>query len=94
MSQAIVQSGIPIHKRLDLPDHLVPPDGLVELEAKIAAGCAFRPSLAVASRLTPPADFSASKVVNKDDLVKTVGRGCTLRLVSPRDPSSADDHDE
>ncbi|KAI0697903.1 GTP cyclohydrolase N terminal-domain-containing protein [Cytidiella melzeri] len=35
---AIVQSGIPIHKRYDIPEHLVPPDSRVEIDAKIAAG--------------------------------------------------------
>ena len=37
--QAIVQSGIPIHVRKDLPEHLIPPDSRVEIDAKIAAGC-------------------------------------------------------
>ncbi|EJC98060.1 uncharacterized protein FOMMEDRAFT_114895 [Fomitiporia mediterranea MF3/22] len=35
---AIVQSGIPIHKRYDLPEYLIPPDSRVEIDAKIAAG--------------------------------------------------------
>ncbi|KAI8994243.1 GTP cyclohydrolase N terminal-domain-containing protein [Trametes punicea] len=35
---AIVQSGIPIHKRYDIPEHLLPPDSRVEIDAKIAAG--------------------------------------------------------
>ncbi|KAG2125613.1 GTP cyclohydrolase N terminal-domain-containing protein [Suillus cothurnatus] len=35
---AIVQSGIPILKRYDLPEHLIPPDSRVEIDAKIAAG--------------------------------------------------------
>lgn len=35
---AIVQSGIPILKRYDLPEHLIPPDSRVEMDAKIAAG--------------------------------------------------------
>ena len=35
---AIVQSGIPIIKRYDIPDHLLPPDSRVEIDAKIAAG--------------------------------------------------------
>ncbi|KAF8151311.1 GTP cyclohydrolase N terminal-domain-containing protein [Crassisporium funariophilum] len=35
---AIVKSGIPIHKRYDIPDHLIPPDSRVEIDAKIAAG--------------------------------------------------------
>ncbi|RPD62689.1 hypothetical protein L226DRAFT_558722 [Lentinus tigrinus ALCF2SS1-7] len=35
---AIVQSGIPILKRYDIPEHLVPPDSRVEIDAKIAAG--------------------------------------------------------
>ncbi|VDC00421.1 unnamed protein product [Peniophora sp. CBMAI 1063] len=35
---AIVQSGIPIIKRYDLPDHLIPMDSRVEIDAKIAAG--------------------------------------------------------
>ncbi|KAI1794926.1 GTP cyclohydrolase N terminal-domain-containing protein [Ganoderma leucocontextum] len=35
---AIVQSGIPILKRYDIPDHLLPPDSRVEIDAKIAAG--------------------------------------------------------
>lgn len=33
-----MQSGIPIHKRYDIPDHLIPPDSRVEIDAKIAAG--------------------------------------------------------
>ena len=35
---AIVKSGIPIIKRYDIPDHLIPPDSRVEIDAKIAAG--------------------------------------------------------
>ncbi|KAF9783355.1 GTP cyclohydrolase N terminal-domain-containing protein [Thelephora terrestris] len=35
---AIVGSGIPILKRYDLPDHLIPMDSRVEIDAKIAAG--------------------------------------------------------
>ncbi|KAF8125121.1 GTP cyclohydrolase N terminal-domain-containing protein [Boletus edulis] len=35
---AIVQSGIPILNRYDLPEHLIPPDSRVEIDAKIAAG--------------------------------------------------------
>ncbi|KAF9529594.1 GTP cyclohydrolase N terminal-domain-containing protein [Crepidotus variabilis] len=35
---AIVKSGIPIRKRYDIPDHLIPPDSRVEIDAKIAAG--------------------------------------------------------
>ncbi|CDO76240.1 hypothetical protein BN946_scf184900.g4 [Trametes cinnabarina] len=35
---AIVESGIPIHKRYDIPEHLLPPDSRVEIDAKIAAG--------------------------------------------------------
>ncbi|KAF8874702.1 GTP cyclohydrolase N terminal-domain-containing protein [Gymnopilus junonius] len=35
---AIVKSGIRIGRRYDLPDHLIPPDSRVEIDAKIAAG--------------------------------------------------------
>ena len=35
---AIVQSGISILKRYDIPDYLLPPDSRVEIDAKIAAG--------------------------------------------------------
>ncbi|KAF9443174.1 hypothetical protein P691DRAFT_764522 [Macrolepiota fuliginosa MF-IS2] len=35
---AIVKSGIPILTRYDIPDHLIPPDSRVEIDAKIAAG--------------------------------------------------------
>ncbi|KAI0647806.1 GTP cyclohydrolase N terminal-domain-containing protein [Trametes meyenii] len=35
---AIVGSGIPIHKRYDIPEYLLPPDSRVEIDAKIAAG--------------------------------------------------------
>ncbi|KAG8807682.1 hypothetical protein FRC17_004322 [Serendipita sp. 399] len=35
---AIVQSGIPILKRYDIPDYLIPPDSRVEIDAKIASG--------------------------------------------------------
>ncbi|KAF9473820.1 cyclohydrolase [Pholiota conissans] len=35
---AIVGSGIKILKRYDIPDHLIPPDSRVEIDAKIAAG--------------------------------------------------------
>ncbi|KAF9258258.1 hypothetical protein L218DRAFT_1005186 [Marasmius fiardii PR-910] len=35
---AIVGSGIPIKKRYDIPEHLIPPDSRVEIDAKIAAG--------------------------------------------------------
>ncbi|KAG6877273.1 Uracil-regulated protein 1 [Termitomyces sp. T159_Od127] len=36
--EAIVKSGIPILRRYDIPDHLIPPDSRVEIDAKIAAG--------------------------------------------------------
>ncbi|ORY76247.1 GTP cyclohydrolase N terminal-domain-containing protein [Leucosporidium creatinivorum] len=35
---AIVNSGIPIHKRYEIPEDLIPPDSRVEIDAKIAAG--------------------------------------------------------
>ncbi|KAK7051535.1 hypothetical protein VNI00_004511 [Paramarasmius palmivorus] len=35
---AIVSSGIPILNRYDIPEHLIPPDSRVEIDAKIAAG--------------------------------------------------------
>ncbi|KII86729.1 hypothetical protein PLICRDRAFT_43380 [Plicaturopsis crispa FD-325 SS-3] len=35
---AIVESGIPIIERYDIPDHLLPPDSRVEIDAKIASG--------------------------------------------------------
>ncbi|KAF5342722.1 hypothetical protein D9758_015866 [Tetrapyrgos nigripes] len=35
---AIVGSGIEIRKRYDLPEHLIPPDSRVEIDAKIASG--------------------------------------------------------
>ncbi|KAG0142213.1 hypothetical protein CROQUDRAFT_662851 [Cronartium quercuum f. sp. fusiforme G11] len=35
---AIVESGIPILVRKDIPDHLIPSDSQVEIDAKIAAG--------------------------------------------------------
>ncbi|KAF8952383.1 hypothetical protein BDZ97DRAFT_2066470 [Flammula alnicola] len=35
---AIVKSGITIWKPYDIPDHLIPPDSHVEIDAKIAAG--------------------------------------------------------
>ncbi|KAF5317762.1 hypothetical protein D9619_012564 [Psilocybe cf. subviscida] len=35
---AIVGSGIPILERYDIPEHLIPPDSRVEIDAKIAAG--------------------------------------------------------
>ncbi|KAF7327725.1 hypothetical protein MKEN_00352100 [Mycena kentingensis (nom. inval.)] len=35
---AIVKSGIPILRRYDIPEHLIPPDSRVEIDAKIAAG--------------------------------------------------------
>ncbi|KAK0238188.1 GTP cyclohydrolase N terminal-domain-containing protein, partial [Armillaria nabsnona] len=35
---AIVNSGIPILKRYDIPDYLIPPDSRVEIDAKIASG--------------------------------------------------------
>lgn len=70
---AIVQSGIPILKRYDIPgkfplrrisesshsslEHLIPPDSRVEIDAKIAAGY-----------------FTSGKKVTEVDLIKTVGR--------------------
>lgn len=35
---AIVSSGIPILKRYEIPEELIPPDSRVEIDAKIAAG--------------------------------------------------------
>lgn len=35
---AIVNSGIPVHKRISIPDALIPPDAWVEMDAKKAAG--------------------------------------------------------
>lgn len=69
---AIVDSGIPILKRYDIPDHLIPPvsldtssrgamliiqDSQVEIDAKIAAGY-----------------FGGAKDVKAEDLHLTVGR--------------------
>ena len=73
---AIVQSGIPILKRYDIPgesyprrfyigmltrrlepEHLIPPDSRVEIDAKIASGY-----------------FTSGKQITQADLVKTVGR--------------------
>lgn len=72
---AIVESGIRILRRYDIPgelfvsechefiisttapEHLIPPDSRVEIDAKIAAGY-----------------FSSGRQVVESDLVKTVGR--------------------
>lgn len=35
---AIVGQGIPIHKRVEIPQELIPADSMVEIGAKIAAG--------------------------------------------------------
>ncbi|KAG9997923.1 uracil-regulated protein 1, partial [Aureobasidium melanogenum] len=35
---AIVEQGIPIHERVELPDEMIPADSRVEIDAKIAAG--------------------------------------------------------
>ncbi len=35
---AIVEQGIPIHERVELPDELIPADSRVEIDAKIHAG--------------------------------------------------------
>ncbi|KAF2157944.1 hypothetical protein K461DRAFT_326101 [Myriangium duriaei CBS 260.36] len=35
---AIVEQGIPIHERVEIPDELIPPDSRVEIDAKIHAG--------------------------------------------------------
>lgn len=35
---AITGSGIPVLRRYDIPEHLIPPDSRVEIDAKIAAG--------------------------------------------------------
>lgn len=35
---AIVKSGIPIHKRYEIPEELIPADSRVEIDAKIQAG--------------------------------------------------------
>jgi hypothetical protein len=35
---AIVRSGIEIGERVHIPDHLIPPDAHVEMDAKKAAG--------------------------------------------------------
>ena len=35
---AIVEQGIPIHERVPIPDHLIPKDSRVEIDAKIHAG--------------------------------------------------------
>lgn len=42
-TQAIVGSGITVDVRRDLPEHLIPPDSRVEIDAKIAAGCTSCP---------------------------------------------------
>jgi GTP cyclohydrolase II len=36
--EALIRQGIEIDERVPLPDHMVPPDARVEIEAKIAAG--------------------------------------------------------
>ena len=35
---AIVEQGIPIHERVEIPQELLPADSMVEIRAKIAAG--------------------------------------------------------
>lgn len=35
---AIVEQGIPIHERVEIPDELIPQDSRVEIDAKIHAG--------------------------------------------------------
>jgi hypothetical protein len=35
---AIVNQGITIHERVEIPDELIPADSVVEIQAKIAAG--------------------------------------------------------
>ncbi|KEQ61798.1 uncharacterized protein M437DRAFT_85249 [Aureobasidium melanogenum CBS 110374] len=38
LHDAIVEQGIPIHERVELPDEMIPADSRVEIDAKIAAG--------------------------------------------------------
>ncbi|KNZ55182.1 GTP cyclohydrolase II [Puccinia sorghi] len=64
---AIVQSGIPILLRKDIPEHLIPSDSRVEIDAKIAAGM---------FNLLEERYFSASKVVTEEDLKNTIGQRC------------------
>ena len=39
--RALVRQGITVGERVPIPDHLIPDDAKVEMEAKIAAGCEF-----------------------------------------------------
>ena len=39
---AIVEQGIPIHERVEIPEYMIPEDSRVEIDAKIHAGyCKF-----------------------------------------------------
>ncbi|KAF5365463.1 hypothetical protein D9758_010823 [Tetrapyrgos nigripes] len=58
---AVVGSGIDVGRRYELPDHLIPPDSRVEIDAKIASG--YFSTRKDGKELTP------------EELRKTVGRG-------------------
>ncbi|THU97361.1 hypothetical protein K435DRAFT_778100 [Dendrothele bispora CBS 962.96] len=60
---AVVGSGIGIGRRYDLPDHLIPPDSRVEIDAKIASGY-------FSSRTG-----EKGMGMTQEELRKTVGRG-------------------
>ena len=55
---ALTGSGIEIGERVPIPDHLVPPDASVEMEAKKAAGY-FTPD-------APPSADDLTRVVGRD----------------------------
>ena len=60
---AIVASGIKVMNRREIPDHLVPSDGHVELDAKRAAGYFLR----VARRKNPPPRGQSKAVDSRSD---------------------------
>jgi len=52
---AIVEQGIPIHERVEIPEDMIPADSRVEIDAKIHAGyceCARRQGRSATSLLT------------------------------------------
>lgn len=79
---AIVESGIPILERYDLPNDWIPEDSQVEIDAKVSEVLLTQYMIIYCSHNCTPCIvlqiaagyFSSTKHVTDDDLAATVGR--------------------
>lgn len=77
---AIVEQGIPIHERVPIPEHMIPEDSRVEIDAKIHAGyCEF---IWISFSLTVLQAVSACHIANFCSHPVTTGKVMTMEELS------------